>query len=75
MLESSTEFSSRDVAGTILVDGLEESTISLLRGLSTTVVLGQKGRESLVVQGLGGELNTVGQLGVVEELFITGTRG
>lgn len=69
MLESGTELGRGDVAGTILVDGVEESTIGVIGGLSTLVVLDQQGREGLEIQSLVGELDASGQLGVVEELL------
>ena len=69
--EGSTELGRGDVTGAILVDGAEESTIGVIRGLGTLVVLGQQGREGLEVQGLVRDLDGSGQLGVVEELFET----
>jgi len=69
VLESGTELGRGDVAGTILVDGVEESTIGVIGGLSTLVVLDQQGREGLEIQSLVGELDASGQLGVVEELL------
>lgn len=69
--EGSTELGRGDVTGAILVDGAEESTIGVIRGLGTLVVLGQQGREGLEVQRLSGDLDVLGQLGIVELLLVS----
>lgn len=69
VLEGRAELGRGDVARGILVDGLEEGSVGFIGGLGSLVVGGQEGGEGLEVQGLGGEGNLAGQLGVVEELF------
>ena len=69
VLKSSTKFSSRHIASAILVDRMVETSVSSIGGLSTVEVLGHQGREGLVVQRLGGDLDLLGQLGIVEELL------
>jgi len=66
--EGSTELGGGDVAGTVLVDGLEEVAVGIIGGLGALVVLGEEGRESLEVQGLGGELDLAGQLLIAKKL-------
>jgi len=68
VLEGSAELGRGNVARTVLVDVVEQSTVGLIGGLGSLVVLGHQGGEGLEVQGLGGELDVLGQLGVVEEL-------
>lgn len=68
MLESRAELGGGDVAGAVLVDGVEEGDVGVIRGLLALVLLGHEGAEGLVVQRLGGESDAVGQRGVVEEL-------
>jgi len=63
------ELGGGDVARAILVDGLEETAVGIVRGLGTLVVLGEDGSEGLVVQGLGGDLDLGGQLIIAEKLF------
>ena len=72
VLEGRAELGSGDVAGAILVDGLEEGIVGIIGGLGSLVVFSQKGGEGLEVQGLGGEGNLAGQLRVVEELLCLG---
>lgn len=66
--EGGTELGRGDVARAVLVDGVEETAVGIIGGVSALVVLGEESAESLVVQGLGGELDLVGQLLIAEEL-------
>jgi len=69
VLEGRAELGRGEVAGAILVDGVEEGEVGLIGGLRALVLLGHQGAESLVIQRLGGEFDAVGQRGVVEELL------
>lgn len=66
--EGSTELGGGDVAGAVLVDGVEEMAVGVIGGLSSLVVLGEESTESLEVQGLSGELDLAGQLLIAEKL-------
>lgn len=68
VIESGAELSGRGVTSAILVDGPVKGSVGSIRGLRSLVVLGHQGSKGLVVHGLGGDLDVLGQLGVIEEL-------